>query len=191
MPVLPAVRRLVARRPWIQWVAITAIGVAVAASVADALAAVDAERTAWGTSVTVWVAAADTSIGEPIEAEAVEVPEAVRPPGAIELDEVAGSLARQEIGRGEMIVALDLWAPDDELALAPPGWLVAPVEESPPSGAGFGDRVQVASDGFVVAADAVVVGFVDGVTLVAVPADLAPLLPMASTTSSVTLLRAP
>lgn len=191
MAVMPAVRRLVARRPWVQWVVIGVAGAGVAASVADAMAGLDAERAAWGRRTTVWVATGDVSTGEPIDADPVEVPAAIRPADAI-VDLVRGSLARQAIGRGETIVRHDVWAPDDELGLAPPGWLVAPIEESPASGARLGDRVQVASEGFVIAPEGVVVGVDDaGVTLVAVPADVAPLLPMASTTASVALLRVP
>lgn len=193
MRVLPdvalMVRRLVARRPWIQWVVIAAIGVAVAASVADAMADVEAERASWGTSVTVWVAADDLAAGDPIVGEAVGVPASVRPPGAI--DDLDAVVARQAIGKGEIIVRHDVAPTDDELALAPAGWLVAPVEEHPPSGAGAGDRVQVASDGIVLATDGIVVGAADGVTLVAVPADVAPMLPLASSTTRIALLRVP
>lgn len=191
MRVMPTMRRLVARRPWIQWVAIGSLGLGVAASVADAMAGLEAERIAWGEPVTVWVATADVPVGGPIVAETVEVPEAVRPADAIrELPD--GSRARQVIGRGETLVRHDVWGAEDELGLAPPGWLVAPVEETPPSGARIGERVQVASDGFVIAPDGVVIDVErDGVTLVAVPAEVAPLLPMASTTDGVTLLRAP
>lgn len=187
MPMMPAVRRLVARRPWIQWLVIAAVAIGLAASVADAMARVDAERAAWGSSVTVWVAAHDISPGEPIAVEALEVPEAVRPVGAA--DDPAGAVARQVIGRGEIVTEVDIV--DSDGSLAPPGWVIAPVRESLPSGAGLGDRVQVASDGFVIASDALVVGFVDDVALVAAPAEVAALLPAASVTTSVALLRTP
>ena len=57
------------------------------------------------------------------------------------------------------------------LPLLPVGWLAVPIVESPPSGAADGERVQLASDGIVVAGEAVVVGRIDDVTLIGVPAD--------------------
>lgn len=186
MPVMSRVRRVVARRPWIQWVAIGTLGVVAAASVADAVARVEAERAAWGRPVTVWVATGSIELGEPIAAEPTEVPDAVRPPGAT-ADDPAGEIARQAIGPGEIVTTLDV----ADTTLVPTGWLIAPVRESPPSGAAVGERVQVVSDGFVVADTGVVTGTVDDVTLVAVPAAVAPLLPAASDTTRVALLRSP
>ena len=184
MPVMPRARRLVARRPWIQWMAIEALAIAVAASVADAMAGVDAAQRAWGTTAHVWVATHDVEMGEPITVARREIPAAVRPPGAI--DDPQGTLARHTIGRGEIVTTVDV-----DGSFAPPDWLVAPVRESLPSDAAIGERVVVVSDGFVLAPDGVVVGFVDDVTLVAVPPDAAPLLPAASDTTRVALLRTP
>lgn len=187
MPMMPAVRRLVARRPWVQWIVIMAVAIGLAASVADAMARVDAERARWGSAVTVWVAKHDVSPGDLLAVEALEVPVAVRPDGAA--GDPNGAVARQDIGRGEIVTEADIV--DADGSLAPPGWVVAPVRESLPSGAGLGDRVQVASDGFVIASDARVVGFVDDITLVAAPADVAALLPAASVSTDVALLRSP
>lgn len=189
MSLSPRLRRLVARRPWIQWVLISVFAVAVAASVGDAVAELERERHEWGTSVPVWIASRNVAAGDPIAAERAEIPAAVRPDGAI--DGVDGAIARQAIGRGEIVVELDVMTADGELALAPTGWLVVPVEESPPSGATLGERVQVASDGFVLADEGLVVGFVEGATLVAVPPDAAPLLTAATTAGNHTLLRTP
>ena len=187
MSIMPAVRRLVARRPWIQWLVIVALAGGVAVSVTDAMARVEAERATWGSSVTVWVAADDISPGQPIAVDAMEVPVAVRPDGAAA--DPDGTTARQAIGRGEIVTELDVVDVGD--SLSPVGWLVAPIRESLPSGAQLGDRVQVTSDGFVLAPDAMVVGFVDDVTLVAAPPDVAALLPAASTTTGVALLHTP
>lgn len=187
MPVMPRVRRVVARRPWIQWALVAALAAGVAASVADAMAGLDAERAAWGRPVTVWVAAHEVGAGDVVVAEPATVPTAVRPEGAVR--DPGGAIARQTIGRGEIVTEVDVV--DDERGLAPADWLVAPVRESLPSGAMVGERVLVASDGIVLAPDAIVIGFVDDVTLVAAPPDVAPLLPAASDTSRVALLRTP
>lgn len=165
--------------------------VATVRSVGGAIATVDRERDAWGTPATVWVARSDIGIGQPIDAEPRRVPSALRPDAAV--DDPAGAVARQVIGRGEIVVTADVARRDDELAVVPKGWLVAPVEESPRSGVRPGDRVSVASDGIVVADEAIVVGTVDegdgAVTLVALPADTAPAL--STTSARVTLLRRP
>jgi hypothetical protein len=186
MPIMPTVRRLVARRPWVQWLVILALALGVAASVADAMAGVEAARRSWATTTTVWIATHDAAPGEPIDVEPVEIPLAIRPEHVA--SDPHGAVARQTIGRGEIVTTLDLV--DEGGSLGPVGWLVAPVRESLPSGASVGERVRVSSDGFVIAETGVVVGFVDDVTLVAVPADVAPLLPAAVGTT-VALLRTP
>lgn len=189
MPLLPRLRRVIARRPWIQWFVIVSLALALGAAVEDAVSAVERERDAWGESVTVWIATSDTDVGDVVDARSDAVPVAIRPERATGTDPT-GSAARQAIGRGDIVTDLDVMPPDDELALVPDGWLVAPLRQSTPSGAGLGDAVLVASDGFVVA-EGLVVGFVDDVTLVAVPAVDAPLVPAAAETARVTLLRVP
>lgn len=185
-----AVRRAVARRPWVNWVAIGCLSIVVMAGLRTRLHAVDEARAGWGETASVWVAAGDIDVGEPLETTLLEVPISVLPERAVS-DSPAGTPARRQIGRGEIVTDLDVM-PDGVLAgLTPDGWLVTPVEESPASGAALGDRVQVASGGFVLAQAAVVVGFTDQVTLIAVPAEIAPLVPAAAETGRVTLLRMP
>jgi hypothetical protein len=185
-----AIRRSSARRPWIQWAVIAALAVAVAASVHTRLAAVDAARRAWDQPVELWVADAGAEIGDPVRASRAAVPAALAPRGAVR-EPPDGLIARQRIGIGEIVTELDVMAADDGRALAPDGWLVVPVEQQPASGAGTGERVVVVSDGYVLSEDAVVVGAAERATLVAVPADVAPLVPAAAEQGAVTLLRVP
>jgi len=175
-------RRLVARRPWIQWVVIVGLAVATATSVEHRLDAVDVERSAWGRPAAVWVATAPAEIGEAIRAERRSVPVAVTPDGAI-TDDPSGKPTRRALAVGEIVTGLDV----TRGVTAPAGWLVVPVREEPASGAGAGDRVVVVADGLVVAAEAVVVATDGDVTLLAAPAVDAPFLPVAP----VTLLRRP
>lgn len=184
-----AARRLVARRPWVYWclVAVTAAGLA--ASVLDRLDRVDAARDAWGESRMVWVAVTPADAGQPIHAERRAVPAAVVP--AAVADQADGTVARQRVGAGEIVTAADVAVSDRPQALVPDGWLAVPVVESPRSGAQVGDRVHVASDGFVVTADAIVVATLDDVTLLAVPADVAAAVPAAAEAGSLTLLLTP
>ena len=94
---------------------------------------------------------------------------------------------------GEIVTGVDVAAPDraGPLALAPEGWLVVPVLESIPSGAGVGARVQVASGGVVIAAEALVVGYHEQATLIAVPAEAGAMIPAAASADGVTVLQLP
>jgi hypothetical protein len=186
-------RRVLARRPWIQWLAIVVIAAAVTALVHARLQQVDRQRDSWGSTRTVLVASAPVEIGEPLLVESRDLPAAMIPDGAIDPDEArAGApIARQRVGVGEIVTRLDVVADTGAQAMTPEGWLAVPVVESPRSGAVIGDRVQVASDGWVLSADALVVGQFDDVTVLAVPAAEAPLLPAAAAAGALTLLLKP
>lgn len=187
------VRRLVARRPWVQWVVIVLLAAGVSAGVRQRLTALDTARREWGRSVTVWVAEEEAAVGDPLAARSMQVPAAIVPPGAV-IEGPHGMRARRAVGPGEIVTTADVMATGDDIALAPPGWLVAPVVERPSSGARMGERVQITTGGIVVVPHAVVVATGvgdDGVTLVAVPAEQAPLVPAAAETAWVTLLREP
>lgn len=200
LPPLPArrivrdARRVIARRPWVYWFAVGALAAWAYAAVGEHTAAADRSRADWDATRPVLVATADLRPGEPL-AGAVAVddwPRALAPPGALsELPD--GAVARQHAAAGDPLSTADVTATTGPLALVPDGWVVAPVVESPASGAAAGDRVQVASEGVVLARAARVVGFVDQgmsdpVTLVATPPDVAALLPAAA---DITLLRLP
>jgi hypothetical protein len=169
---------------------IVALAASVAAAVHHRMMRLDAERAAWGAKAQVWVSDGIHAIGDEIAAVRSEVPAAVAPADAVG-DSPIGMVARQRIGRGEIITDGDVMAPGDEDALVPAGWLITPLDESTPSGAAIGERVQVVSGGYVIADRGVVVGFVEEVTLVALPADIAPLVPAAAESAVVTLLRIP
>lgn len=183
-------RRLVARRPWIHWLLVLVLSAITAAQVAERLGEVDDARDAWGATRPVLVATRAAAPGEPIVADVVDVPVALAPPGAATPSAADGLVARQRVGEGEILTEADVAASGD-LALVPPGWLAVPVAESPPSGAAPGERVQLVSEGVVLAADAVVAARHDDVTLVAVPGDLAPAIPAAAAAGTLTVLRAP
>jgi len=183
------VRRLVARRPWLRWVPITVCALGFTASVVSHRDDVERARDAWGDQVEVWVADAELDPGRPVVARSRRMPLAVVPAGAVD-DDPDGAIARQRVGPGEIITATDLARGSPPGSLMPNGWLAVPVDESTPAGAQVGDRVRLAADGVTIADDAIVVAMVDEVPLVAVPADLAPLVALAND-SGVTLLRAP
>lgn len=186
-----SIRRLLARRPWLYWLLVAAVAAGFAAEVARRSDAIDAERARWGESRIVLVAVRDVLPGDSL-LDAVtkrELPVAMIPAAAI--SEIDRQVARQRIAAGEVITAPDVAERDGPRALLPEGWLAVAIVESPSSGATIGDRVQVASEGTVISSQAVVIGFVDDATLVAAPADEAPLLPAAAAAGGVALLLVP
>ncbi len=185
-------RRLIARRPWVYWLAIGGLASWAYAVAGAHTGAADRARDEWGATTPVLVATSDIASGDTLAGAVTtrDWPAALAPPGALgELPDDA--VARQRVAAGDIVSTVDVTAAG-ALALVPAGWLAVPVTESPRSGATAGDRVQVASEGVVIAADARVVGMVDAdVTLVAVPAGDAPLLPLAADNGALTLLRPP
>ena len=191
-----AARRLLVRHPWVYWFAVGALAAATYASVGSHTAAHDAARAEWGATSPVVVARAPLAPGDALGAHvAIDAwPSAIVPPDALAALE-PGLVARQHVARGDLVGALDV-APGGPLALVPDGWVAVPVVESPTSGAEVGERVQVTSEGVLLAGDGLVVGEVGAgmageVTLVAVPASIAPLLPAAADAGHLTLLRLP
>ncbi len=184
-----AVRRVLAKRPWIYWLFVSVVALAVAASILDRADRVDAERAAWGETVTVFVADRALAPGDPLSVDAHEVPAGMVPTGRIASPD--GLVARQHVGEGEIVTDVDVVASGGPQAMTPDGWLGVPIVESPNSGARLGDRVQVVSDGVVISGEAIVVGHHDDVTVVAVPAEVAPAVPAAADARSLSLLLIP
>jgi hypothetical protein len=178
-----------ARHRWLRRTLVIAAAVSVAATTFDRLERVDAARAEWGEGVGVLVATGEVDPGEPLRFEVRSIPSAMVPVGAVTTDRFDDPLvARQRVTTGEVVVEADVTV-DGPLGLVPDGWLAVPVVESPPSGAATGERVQVVSEGAVIAPDALVVGREGDATLIAVPADAAPLLPVASAEGTLAVLR--
>ncbi|HEY5664254.1 MAG TPA: hypothetical protein VIS05_09480 [Ilumatobacter sp.] len=187
-----AVRRGAARHPWLQWVTIAVLGGGVAWSVQSHVAAVDAQRQAWGATRVVAVAARGADVGEPVAVVGREVPVALVPDGAVSgAPPPGGWVARQRLTAGEIVTGVDIASGDGPWALTPPGWLGVPVVESPRSGAPVGTPVAVASGGLVLSGEALVVARHDEVTVVAVPSQAAPGVAAASNAGDLTLLLHP
>jgi hypothetical protein len=183
MHVLPRIRLVVARRPWVYWLAIAALAGSVGLGAARALAAVDAARRSWGDQTMVWVAKDDIATGEPIRAESRRVPRAVVPPDAVTAAPT-DAVAHQRVGRGEMITSADVSA-TGSAGLVPDGWVALAVPATVEHFA-TGDRVAIYSgDQFVT--DGTVVGAGETGLLVAVPADAAPTVAMGVQADAITV----
>ena len=192
MHVAARIRHVLARRPWLYWLAILVVAAAAATVAADAGAAVDDARRAWGRTRPVVVARVDLEPGDPLAGGTTtrSLPVPLLPPSAV--DEVAsGAVARQHLGAGEVVVAADVAASGSPQALIPPGWSAVAVAEVVPTGAAIGDRVTAVADGVVLASDGRVVGHVGDAVLVAVPDDDAPALAAASAAGGAALVLRP
>ena len=119
MSLLPRVRLLLARRPWLYWLFVGTCAAAAWLGVAGAQARVAHERAQWGTTRRVWVAQADLAAGQPVSAAGSNYPLAMLPATAV-TSLPANAVAARPVAAGEVLVAADL-AGDGTL---PAGWLV-------------------------------------------------------------------
>ena len=173
MSVAVKARRLLARRPWVYWVACFAVAAAVATLVGGHVARLDEARRSWEATELVLVATTDHLPGDLLQADLVKIPLAVVPPDAVgSTGADAGSepMVRQRLTIGEVVVAADLAAPGGPAALADPGMLVVGITDPLARGVRVGLDVQVVSEGVVLADGARVVGLADEVIYVAVEA---------------------
>jgi len=186
---LARVRHLLARRPWLYWLAVSSVAIACGLVAARAVAAVEDERQAWGSPRTVVVAAHDLAPGDALDGATLEraVPLPMVPPDALAAPP-AGAVARQRVAAGEMLVGHDIAATAGPQALIPPGWQAVAVAEPVATGAAVGDRVVAAGGGIVLAPSGVVVAVLAEGVLVAVPSADAPAVAQAATTGELTLL---
>jgi hypothetical protein len=187
---LPARLRLVlARSPWLYWTIVATLAAFAGLLVMRTADSVAAARDRWGESRRVLVATHDLAPGDPLApaAQVRAVPAPMIPAGAL-TDLAPGSVARQHVAAGEVIVAHDESPTATPQSLIPDGWLAAAIAEAIPSGARVGDRVTVATGGVVIAGDGVVVGVVGEALLVAIPADTAAQVANAASTGDVAVL---
>ena len=121
-----AVRRLLARRPWLYWLVVLLLALAIAATVRQRVGGIDAARRGWGETQAVLVARYDAGPGDTIEVEVRDVPLAIVPGAALTTD-VAGSalLARQDVSAGEIVTDTDVGRQghDGVSALVPDGFV--------------------------------------------------------------------
>jgi hypothetical protein len=189
-----ALRRLLARRPWIYWLVVIVAAVACGFTVRQRIGDIDTARDAWGDAREVLVARRDTRPGESLEVDVRRMPVAVVPVAALRNDAGDGSLiARQDVPAGAIVTEVDVGRAGHDVpaALLPDGWAAVPIVESPPSGAAVGAHVQIVAEGVVLAPDAIVVGYHDDVTLIAVPDELAPMVAAGADAGGVAVLLLP
>lgn len=187
MHLLASVRLMVARHPWIYWMAIAIVAGVVAVGSVSALAGVDAARRSWGQQSTVWIASSTIETGQPITAGARDVPMAIVPIGAVLADPV-GAIARQRIGPGEIVTSDDV-STTGSAGLIPDGWVAFAVPASSEHFAA-GDRVVVYSGDALVAAG-LVINDGESALMVAIPTTAGPTMAAAVLADAVTLALTP
>jgi hypothetical protein len=180
-------RLMVARHPWIYWLAIAVTAGVIALGAASAAAGVDAARRSWGQQRTVWVATAGIDPGKPIAAAPRDFPAAVVPPAAV-VETPNGATSRQRIGPGEIVTDADVTT-GGSAGLIPDGWVAFAVTASVEHFA-TGDHLEVYSGDHLVTAG-VVIDAGDSELMVAVPAATAPAMSSALLAATVTLALTP
>lgn len=192
MHLVARLRHVLARRPWLYWLAALLLAGTAGIVVADAAAGVEQARRSWGMTRPVVVAAIDIGPGEVLagHVDVRPLPEPMVPPDAVD-DVPAAATARQRIGAGEVVTAHDVAATGGPQPLIPEGWRAVPMAEPVASGAAVGDEVSVASGGITLTDDGVVVAVLAEGMLVAVPADVAAVVAHAAITGELTLLLEP
>nr|WHW29226.1 putative hypothetical protein [uncultured bacterium] len=161
-------RIFLARHGWIRWAVVLALATGVGWATFESLSSVDRQRSQWGASTEVIVAASDLQPDGPIDVETMSVPTALLPDGVLSAVPADARL-RQYVGSGEILTARDVSASPGPAGLADPGTSVVGIVDSLARMVVIGIDVQVASEGITLADRATVVGIVDEVVFVAVP----------------------
>ena len=190
MRLLPRLRLLLARRPWLYWLVVGLCATTVWWSVSAAADGVESERARWGATQRVWVTTAPVAAGSTIAVVAHDYPQAMVPAAAVTAE--PSGLAAHALAAGEVVVSGDV---ADEGGLAPADWLVFAVSADDGPNLAAGDEVAIFGSGQwwcdgVVAA--VSDNAADGRSVeVAVPPDCAPSVSAQLALAAVTLARAP
>ena len=175
------VRLVLARRPWIRWLAVGVAAATVGASVHAQLQSIDAARAQWIDQQRVPIATATVSAGEALVWEWRSIPAVGVPDGAALAipDDV---VARQRVGIGEIVVDADLTVGDGPAAGAAAGHVVVPVSDPLVTAPPVGVAVAIYSDGLVLAAEARIVQVDGSVVFVEVDVADAPMVAAAART---------
>lgn len=186
-------RQFLARHPSVYWCTVALCAALAAWTVHQRIAAIDAERAAWGTPRPVLMATVPLTPDDPLDTDSlrlVDVPEAVAPVRAVsELPERAR--LHQRVGAGEILVAEDLTAAPGPAGRAPAGSVVVGLAAPDGDGAEIGLAVRIVADGIVLAHDATIVDRIGTTVFVAVPARDGPAVAAAERTGTASMIFVP
>jgi hypothetical protein len=190
MHVAARARLVLARRPWIHWLFVTALAALVAVSVNDRLAAIERERDGWGTTRLVLVADGPLEAGDSVVVRRVELPTAALPDAALS-DLAPDARMRQRAADGEVLTSFDVVSRPGPAAGADDGDVVVTVADPLARGVAVGTNVQIVADGLVLADSGRVVEVVDEVVFVAVDEPDGPIVAAAAQQGIASLLYLP
>ena len=142
MYIVPRLRLLLARRPWLYWTFVVLCAFAVWMGVHSASVAALAQQRRWGESRPVLVVVAAIPAGQPIRASPRQYPLAMVPPSALTSLPSQASAA-QDLAPGEIIVATDVLGPHS----LPRGWVVFGVPGTDRPTLVVGDHVALFGEG--------------------------------------------
>ncbi len=168
-----------ARHRWLYWSIVALLAATAGGAAQRQLAAVDAERAAWGDTVHVFIASRDLSPDEIIAVDVVSIPVAMVPSAALTTlpDDVR---LRQRVTAGEILTDADITAASGPAASATAGTAVVAVIDPLARSVVVGLEVRVSSEGVVLADDAMIVSVVDDVVYIAVAERDAPMVAAAA-----------
>lgn len=167
MFLLPRLRLLLARRPWLYWLCAASCTAIAVGGVAAARGAADEERRAWGDTREVWVTTADVAAGAALAPERRSYPVAMVPPDAV-TSWPGPAVAAHPLATGEVVVAGDL-AGDGAI---PSGWAAFLVPAASDTGWVVGTRTALFGTGSHLC-DGVITAATADTVEVAVPASCA------------------
>ena len=182
--VIPRLRLLLARRPWLYWSFVALCAIVVWSGVRSATAAALAQQHHWGESRPVLVVAAAIPAGQPIRASPRQYPLAMVPPSAV-TSLPSPATAAQDLAPGEIVVATDVVGPHS----LPRGWVVFGVPGTDRPTLVVGDHVALFGEG-TRWCDGQVTGVAERAVDVAVPSTCADSVSARVAAGSVVLARA-
>lgn len=176
---LAHVRSFVARHRAVYWSFVVCLMLVVGVTVSTQSRGVVRAREAWGRSIDVWVSRTDTLPGQAINTQRMAMPAAMVPGSAVTAAPPAGSVARQHVADGEIVVSTDIGT--GRLPLLPDGWrAVAIAADDTTIALAVGDHVDIVAGGSVVSADGVVVEVQPGAATIGVIEASAPVVAAAA-----------
>ena len=185
MWLLPRLRFVLARRPWLYWLVVAVCAAVVWLQWSAVQSDAERARRAWGASSTVAVATDAARAGEPLRAALRDYPLAVLPADAL-TEAPPEAVAARDIAAGAVLVPFDVLSTDD----IPADWVVLAVPSQDAPAFTRGQRAAAFAAG-VRTCDGIVDATTDDHVEVAVPASCAATLTLDLLGGAVVLARVP
>ena len=179
-----------ARHRWLRWAIVVLLAATAGLATHRQLAALEAERAAWGSTVEVIVAGRDLAPGDHITVDTMRVPAAVAPAAALANvpDDVQ---LRQRVTAGEILTTADITPIPGPAASVAAGMAVVALIDPLARSVAVGLDVDVTSEGVTLTAGATIVSVMDDVVYVAMIERDAPMVAAAAQSGLASLVFLP